>query len=125
MSTEWFTCVYIRQMHLNEWQINREQSIAECNTGVRQTCWVNQRKFYSVSPSAMYGVDQFMLGVALHEQQGMARVARLLRQAFADLRQGILTVFVRLTCTEQIQVRAIKAKYSSHGRSVGDGAETS
>ena len=64
----------IAQVYFDKRNLNGQKSIAQRNTGVRETARVQDDEFNTIDLSLLDSIDEFMLGIALEAGQFMSEV---------------------------------------------------
>ena len=115
MVPEGFTAVHVGQVHLDERNPHRQQSVAQCHAGVGERGRVEQNEIDAFRGGAVDAFDQFVLGVALQMLQVVSGLGGLVHQCLIDLRQGGGAVLVRLAAAQQVQVGPVQDEDASQG----------
>ena len=95
------------KMHLDEWNHNGRQRIAQRNGCMRKCSRVDDDAVNRLRMRGLDPVDQLMLGIGLKEIHLDIRRLRLIGQLPIDFSQRLTAIDVRLAHTKQVQIRAV------------------
>jgi len=101
-------------MYFYERQIHGEQSIAQCNTRMRECAGVQDNEIAGAA-GLLNPVHEFGFRIALERGKAMAKVGGLAGQSLLDLGQRHIAVDTRFPRAEQVQVRTINEQDMRHG----------
>lgn len=95
------------KMHLDEWNRNGRQRIAQRDGCMRKCGRVDDDAVNRLRMRRLDPVDQLMLGIGLKEIHLDIRRLRLIGQLPIDFSQRLTAIDVRLAHTKQVQIRAV------------------
>ena len=102
-------------MHLNEWDGNRRQRVAQCDARMGIRTGGNHDKPDAVKFRGVNAINQQAFSVTLETHQVDACLLGLIPQPVVDLGQRYGAVNGGFACAKQIQVRAVQQQYLQHG----------
>ena len=110
MMTERLTLMNVRDMNLEERDVDTCQSIPQRHAGMRQAARVDDDGVDMISLCLMDTVDQRSLMIALEAGQFSAGGLDKRMHVGDDIVESRSSVNIRFPCTQQIQVRAVQKK---------------
>ena len=103
-----FALVNIRQMNLNERDVDGGQSIAQYDAGMREACCINDDETNTERGRALDAIDQVAFVIALKALQMNACEFCSRCHGRMNLSQGDRTIYFRLALAQQVEIWSLK-----------------
>lgn len=105
---------HVGQMHLDKRDPHRGERVAQSDAGMSECTGIAQDDRGAVVTGMMDAPDQFVLGIGLEPDKLMPGRMGPLGQLLVDVGQGLVTVEIRFTGTEQVEIGSVQDQNFSH-----------
>lgn len=98
---------HIAQVNLDKGNVDGQQRVANCDTGVRKCAWIYQDKIDGIVRRLLHPVDDLVFRITLHAKQPVTKLGGLSNQPRLDLGEVGAAIHARLASPEQVEVGSI------------------
>jgi len=113
MLAKGFARIHIADMYFDEWQVDGQQGVTQCDTCMGECAGVQDNEIGGTA-GLLDPVHEFGLRIALECGKAMAEVGGLGRHLLFNLSQRRAAVDIRFARAEQVQVRAVDEQDMRH-----------
>ena len=100
----------VGQMHFDEWNAGRQQSISQCHTCVSESSRIDEDKLDLIGERFLHKIHKLMFGIALPGIQLMTCFRGNARNVHINLIKCRTAIMLGLSCAEQIQVGPFRTR---------------
>jgi len=97
----------VAQMHFDERDLNCQQGVAQRDTRVRESTWVQNDKFDVVGGGSLDAVDQLVLGIALIASEFVPQLRSEFSAVLLNVGECSGAVNLRFAGPQKVQIRTI------------------